>query len=105
MTSRKGWYVVTVADAARELIVPMDEDEEKNPRLTAIEWTPDGTAIYASWVHARPLGARRRPDRPGGQERDAAAPRRERVWRPAFLTRRQHVRLHDYLKKEKKSGT
>jgi dipeptidyl aminopeptidase/acylaminoacyl peptidase len=49
MTSRKGWYVVNVADGARELIVPMDEDEEKNPRLTAIDWTPDGSAIYASW--------------------------------------------------------
>jgi dipeptidyl aminopeptidase/acylaminoacyl peptidase len=49
VTSRKGWYIVTVADAARELIVPMDEDEEKNPRLTAIGWAPDGGAIHASW--------------------------------------------------------
>jgi dipeptidyl aminopeptidase/acylaminoacyl peptidase len=49
MTSRKGWYVVNVLDGARELIVPMDEDEDKNPRLTAIDWAPDGSAIYASW--------------------------------------------------------
>jgi dipeptidyl aminopeptidase/acylaminoacyl peptidase len=49
ITSRKGWYVASVADETRDLIVPMAEDEEKNPRLTAIDWTPDGSAIYASW--------------------------------------------------------
>ena len=49
ITSRKGWYVVTVADTRRELIVPMDEEEEKNPRLSAIAWSPDGSAIYANW--------------------------------------------------------
>jgi dipeptidyl aminopeptidase/acylaminoacyl peptidase len=49
VTSKKGWYVVTVADGVRELIVPMDEDEEKNPRLSAIAWSPGGEAIYASW--------------------------------------------------------
>ena len=50
VTSRKGWYVLTIADASRKLIVPMDEDEEKNPRLAAIDWTPDGRSIYASWA-------------------------------------------------------
>ena len=49
VTSRKGWYVISVTDAARTLIVPMQEDEDKNPRLTAIDWSPDGTAIYATW--------------------------------------------------------
>jgi dipeptidyl aminopeptidase/acylaminoacyl peptidase len=28
----------------------MEEDEEKNPRLAAIDWAPDGRAIYASWA-------------------------------------------------------
>lgn len=50
ISSRKGWYVVNVADATRELIVPMDEDEEKNPRLSAIAWAPDDSAIYATWA-------------------------------------------------------
>jgi len=49
VTSRKGWYVVTVADAARELILPLDENEDKNPRMTAIDWTLDGAGIYATW--------------------------------------------------------
>ncbi|HEX6974966.1 MAG TPA: prolyl oligopeptidase family serine peptidase [Vicinamibacterales bacterium] len=49
VTSSKGWYVVTVADAARTLIVPLEEEETKNPRLTAIDWSPDGSVIYATW--------------------------------------------------------
>jgi dipeptidyl aminopeptidase/acylaminoacyl peptidase len=49
VTSKRGWYVIGVADAARTLVLPLDEDEEKNPRVTAIDWTPDGGGIYASW--------------------------------------------------------
>jgi dipeptidyl aminopeptidase/acylaminoacyl peptidase len=50
ISSRKGWYVVNVADATRELIVPMEEDENRNPRLSAIAWVPDDSAILASWA-------------------------------------------------------
>ena len=50
VTSRKGWYVLNVADASKKLIVPLDEDEEKNPRISAIDWAPDGRAIYATWA-------------------------------------------------------
>lgn len=49
VTSRKGWYVLQVGDASRRLIVPMEEDEDLNPRLSAIDWTPDGRTIYATW--------------------------------------------------------
>jgi dipeptidyl aminopeptidase/acylaminoacyl peptidase len=49
VTSRKGWYVVNVAQGSRELVVPMEEDEEKNPRMAAVDWAPDGSAIYATW--------------------------------------------------------
>ena len=49
VTSRKGWYVLNVGDASRKLIVPLDEDAEKNPRMTALDWAPDGSAIYATW--------------------------------------------------------
>lgn len=49
VTSRKGWYVVNVADAAKTLIVPLQDDEDKNPKMTAIDWSPDGAAIYATW--------------------------------------------------------
>ena len=50
MTSRKGWYVLSVADASRKLIVPMQEDNDKNPRMSALDWTLDGSAIYATWA-------------------------------------------------------
>ena len=50
ITSRKGWYVATIATATRDLVVPMDEDEEKNPRLSLIDWAPDGSALYATWA-------------------------------------------------------
>jgi dipeptidyl aminopeptidase/acylaminoacyl peptidase len=49
ITSKKGWYVVTVATAAREQVLTLDADEEKNPRTTAIGWDPAGGAIYLTW--------------------------------------------------------
>lgn len=49
VTSSKGWYVVNVADGARKQILTLDKDEEKNPRIAALDWSPDGSAIYATW--------------------------------------------------------
>jgi dipeptidyl aminopeptidase/acylaminoacyl peptidase len=57
VTSSKGWYVVTVADGSRKQILALDKDEEKNPRIAALDWAPDGSAIYATW------GARERWER------------------------------------------
>lgn len=48
ITSRKGWYVVTVADGKREQVLALNEDEEKNPRLEAVAWSPDGRGIYVT---------------------------------------------------------
>ena len=45
VTSKKGWYVVDVATAARTQVVTLDADEEKNPRMEALAWTPDGASI------------------------------------------------------------
>jgi dipeptidyl aminopeptidase/acylaminoacyl peptidase len=50
ITSKKGWYVASVADGARELVLPLDEkDEDRNPRLTAVDWTPEGDAILVQY--------------------------------------------------------
>ena len=49
ITSKKGWYAVTVADAKRDLFLTLDEDEEKNPRLTALKWTAGGQGVYATF--------------------------------------------------------
>ncbi|HKW00859.1 MAG TPA: prolyl oligopeptidase family serine peptidase [Vicinamibacterales bacterium] len=56
-TSSKGWYVVNVADGTRKQILTLDKDEEKNPRVSVLDWAPDGSAIYATW------GARDKWDR------------------------------------------
>jgi dipeptidyl aminopeptidase/acylaminoacyl peptidase len=47
---KRSWYVASVADGARERVIELDPKEDaKNPRLTAIDWAPDGSAIYISW--------------------------------------------------------
>jgi dipeptidyl aminopeptidase/acylaminoacyl peptidase len=46
VTSRKGWYVVTLADGSRELVLPLDETRsERNPRVTLLDWTPEGDGL------------------------------------------------------------
>lgn len=49
ITSKKAWYVVDVATGAREAVLPLDKDEEKNPRMEAVDWSPDGTALFLTW--------------------------------------------------------
>jgi len=49
ITSKKGWYLVDVATAARVQVVTLDEDEEKNPRIDALDWTPDGKALLVTY--------------------------------------------------------
>ncbi len=49
ITSKKGWYVVDVASAAREQVLALKDDEEENPRMQALEWSPDGRSIYLTW--------------------------------------------------------
>jgi dipeptidyl aminopeptidase/acylaminoacyl peptidase len=66
VTSSKGWYVVTVADGTRKQILALDKDEAKNPRVSVLDWAPDGSAIYATW------GARDQWDR-GVARIDAAS--------------------------------
>lgn len=49
ITGGKGWYVVTVADGKREQVLTLNEDdEEKNPRIAALDWSPDGAGIYVT---------------------------------------------------------
>jgi dipeptidyl aminopeptidase/acylaminoacyl peptidase len=50
LTSKKGWYVASVADGARERVLAFDDkNEEKNPKVTAVEWTPSGDAILVQY--------------------------------------------------------
>jgi dipeptidyl aminopeptidase/acylaminoacyl peptidase len=66
VTSKKGWYVVNVADGTRQLVLALDENESRNPTYSAIAWSPDGQAIFVSY------GARDRWDR-GVMRLDLAA--------------------------------
>jgi dipeptidyl aminopeptidase/acylaminoacyl peptidase len=50
ITSKKGWYVASVADGARDRVLTLDDkNEDKNPKLTAVEWTPSGDAILVQY--------------------------------------------------------
>ena len=50
LTSKKGWYVATVADGARERVLTLDDkNEERNPKLTAVDWTPAGDALLVQY--------------------------------------------------------
>ena len=58
LTSKKGWYVASVADGARERVLTLDEkNEENNPRVSVLGWTPDGSALLVNY------GERNRWDR------------------------------------------
>jgi dipeptidyl aminopeptidase/acylaminoacyl peptidase len=50
VSSKKGWYVASVADGSRERVLTLDDkNEEKNPRLTALDWTQSGDAILVQY--------------------------------------------------------
>jgi dipeptidyl aminopeptidase/acylaminoacyl peptidase len=50
LTSKKGWYVASVADGARDRVLTLDDkNEDKNPKLTAVDWTASGDAIFVQY--------------------------------------------------------
>lgn len=50
LSSKKGWYVVSVADGSRDRVLTLDDkNEDKNPKLTAVDWTPSGDAILVQY--------------------------------------------------------
>ena len=50
ITSKKGWYVTSVADGTRERVLTLDDkNEDKNPKLTAVDWSPSGDAIFVQY--------------------------------------------------------
>ena len=50
LSSKKGWYVASVADGARDRVLLLDDkNEDKNPKLTAVDWTPSGDAVIVQY--------------------------------------------------------
>jgi dipeptidyl aminopeptidase/acylaminoacyl peptidase len=49
ITSKRAWYVVEVASGSRDQVLTLKEGDEANPRMDALEWSPDGEAIFLTW--------------------------------------------------------
>ena len=50
LTSRKGWYVATLATGARDHVFTLDEkNEDANPRASVLGWTPDGRGLLINY--------------------------------------------------------
>jgi dipeptidyl aminopeptidase/acylaminoacyl peptidase len=50
LTSKRGWYVASVADGARERVLTLDDThEERNPKLTFVDWTPGGDGLLVQY--------------------------------------------------------
>jgi len=50
LTSKKGWYVAAVADGARERVLTLDDkNEDRNPKLSVVDWTPAGDALWVQY--------------------------------------------------------
>ena len=50
ITSKKGWYVASVADGSRERVLTLDDkNEDKNPKLTAIDWAAGDDAVLVQY--------------------------------------------------------
>jgi dipeptidyl aminopeptidase/acylaminoacyl peptidase len=50
ITSKKGWYVASVADGSRQRVLTLDDkNEDKNPRLSVVDWAPAGDAVLVQY--------------------------------------------------------
>jgi dipeptidyl aminopeptidase/acylaminoacyl peptidase len=50
VTSKKGWSVASIASGARDRVLELNEkEEERNPRLSLIGWTPDGDGLIIQY--------------------------------------------------------
>ena len=96
LTSSKGWYVASVADGTRERVFTLDDkNEEKNPRVSVLGWTPAGDALLVQLQRAESLGSRRDAPRPEDQAAHAARQGSQSLSEHPLLARRQHGRVSD----------
>jgi dipeptidyl aminopeptidase/acylaminoacyl peptidase len=50
LTSKKGWYIASVATGSRERVLTLDEkNEDTNPRASVLGWTPAGDALFVQY--------------------------------------------------------
>ena len=50
LTSKRGWYLASVADGSRDRVLTLDDkNEEVNPKLTFVDWAPAGDALLVQF--------------------------------------------------------
>ena len=49
-SDKKGLWLVDTATSAKELIIPMSEDDKEAPRYQVVDWSPDASRIYVSYT-------------------------------------------------------
>jgi dipeptidyl aminopeptidase/acylaminoacyl peptidase len=49
-SGKQGLWLVDSSSGAKELFVPMPEEDKEAPRYTVIDWSPDGNRIYLSYA-------------------------------------------------------
>src|SRR4029077_4191657 len=42
-------WLIDTASGARDLFLPMPEDDKESPRYQVIDWSPDGGALYLTY--------------------------------------------------------
>jgi dipeptidyl aminopeptidase/acylaminoacyl peptidase len=45
-SDKKGLWLIDTASGAKELFLPMAEEDKEAPRYQVIDWSPDGNAVY-----------------------------------------------------------
>lgn len=49
-SDKKGLWLIDTASGAKDLFLPMPEDDKQAPRYQAIDWSPDGGRLYLTYA-------------------------------------------------------
>ncbi len=49
-SDKKGLWLIDTASGAKDLFLPMPEEDKESPRYQVIDWSPDATALYLTYA-------------------------------------------------------
>ncbi len=49
-SDKKGLWLIDTASGAKELFLPMPEEDKEAPRYQVIDWSPDGVSVYLTYA-------------------------------------------------------